>query len=479
MKHVKWLAPLALAFALSPAHAQTWKKLNTGIARDVSPNQIGVDIGTNASSYVSIGNIVAGAFYLPYTQVSGLYPYGKGTAGTGNNATANGFSASNQALFLQGTLTGSGLGPHSLISITDTATGSGTSFLPGLWVAHNIGASAGEGSRVAFQPILRIDNPLTDASNRGLFYIAGFPQTYVTKSLGGASGAGNSRGDVYGGGSLAQLESGATYVHSITGHESNVSVQTGASVDYKTINTIIAVNSDAVAGSTFNAMSAYLTDSTASAKWALGISFGSPLGKWPFDTSSTLIGSTAPSTGSRVANYGVDLSGVTFSTGAFKSTGFLVSPTGATTVASLASTAGVTATTGAFSGAVSGTTGTFSGIVSGTDGTFAGVMSAQAISLPAPATKTANYTVDSGATKDSAIIFNGAGSLTITLPTASSFSGRILRIKTIAAQTVVSATSNVVPLAGGAAGTAILAATAGKWADLQSDGSNWIIMASN
>lgn len=69
------LAPLALAFALSPAHAQTWKKLNTGIARDVSPNQIGVDIGTNASSYVSIGNIVAGAFYLPYTQVSGLYPY--------------------------------------------------------------------------------------------------------------------------------------------------------------------------------------------------------------------------------------------------------------------------------------------------------------------------------------------------------------------------------------------------------------------
>lgn len=89
------------------------------------------------------------------------------------------------------------------------------------------------------------------------------------------------------------------------------------------------------------------------------------------------------------------------------------------------------------------------------------------------------YTVDSGASKDSSIIFNGAGSLTITLPTASSFSGRILRIKTIAAQTVVSATSNVVPLAGGAAGTAILAATAGKWADLQSDGSNWIIMASN
>jgi hypothetical protein len=36
-----------------------------------------------------------------------------------------------------------------------------------------------------------------------------------------------------------------------------------------------------------------------------------------------------------------------------------------------------------------------------------------------------------------------------------------------------------VPLAGGAAGTAILAATAGKWADISSDGTNWVIMASN
>ena len=42
--------------------------------------------------------------------------------------------------------------------------------------------------------------------------------------------------------------------------------------------------------------------------------------------------------------------------------------------------------------------------------------------------------------------------------------------------TVVSASSNVVPLTGGAAGTAILAATAGKWCTLVSDGTNWITM---
>jgi len=101
------------------------------------------------------------------------------------------------------------------------------------------------------------------------------------------------------------------------------------------------------------------------------------------------------------------------------------------------------------------------------------------LAAPAPVTKTANYTVDSGTGKDSSIIFNGAGSLTLTLPAASSWPGRVIRVKTIAAQTVVSAASDVVPLVGGAASTAILAATAGKWLDLQSDGSNWIGMAGN
>jgi hypothetical protein len=52
-------------------------------------------------------------------------------------------------------------------------------------------------------------------------------------------------------------------------------------------------------------------------------------------------------------------------------------------------------------------------------------------------------------------------------------------LKTTQAQTVDSASSNVVPLAGGAAGTAILTATAGKYAELVSDGTNWVIMSAN
>lgn len=74
---------------------------------------------------------------------------------------------------------------------------------------------------------------------------------------------------------------------------------------------------------------------------------------------------------------------------------------------------------------------------------------------------------------------NFAGTCTVTLPTASSYPGRVIWIRTITANTVVSASSNVVPLAGGAAGTAILAATAGRWARLVSYGSNWRITAAN
>jgi hypothetical protein len=98
------------------------------------------------------------------------------------------------------------------------------------------------------------------------------------------------------------------------------------------------------------------------------------------------------------------------------------------------------------------------------------------VALAAPSTKTANYSLVSA---DSSLIFNGSGTITLTLQAASSFPGRILHVKTIAAQAVNSASSNVVPIGSATAGTAILTNTAGKWATLQSDGTNWIIMAAN
>jgi len=98
------------------------------------------------------------------------------------------------------------------------------------------------------------------------------------------------------------------------------------------------------------------------------------------------------------------------------------------------------------------------------------------LSRNAPTTITANYTV---ADAVSWLICNGTGTITLILPTAASWTGRELMIKTTANQSVVSNASNVVPLTGGSAGTAILSNTAGKWATLVSDGSNWIILQSN
>lgn len=94
----------------------------------------------------------------------------------------------------------------------------------------------------------------------------------------------------------------------------------------------------------------------------------------------------------------------------------------------------------------------------------------QAVS--APVTKTADFTV---ASTDLWLINNKSGSTcTITLPTASTSTGRVLHIQNYQAQTVVSAASNVVAIAGGSAATAILSAVAGDTCTLVSDGTNWI-----
>ncbi|MBP9229472.1 MAG: hypothetical protein KBF41_15485 [Azonexus sp.] len=93
-----------------------------------------------------------------------------------------------------------------------------------------------------------------------------------------------------------------------------------------------------------------------------------------------------------------------------------------------------------------------------------------------PVIKTSAFTW--GDTEDFVVV-NGSASVTATLPDVTKFPGRTINLKTIAAFTVISASSNVKPIDTNTAGTAILAATAGKWATLVCDGSHWIVMASN
>jgi len=94
--------------------------------------------------------------------------------------------------------------------------------------------------------------------------------------------------------------------------------------------------------------------------------------------------------------------------------------------------------------------------------------------VAAPITKTADFTVANG---EIWYINNKSGSTcTVTLPAASSWTGRTLTFKNMQAQTLVSASSNVVPIDSTSAGTAILLAVVGNWATMVSDGTNWVIM---
>jgi hypothetical protein len=94
--------------------------------------------------------------------------------------------------------------------------------------------------------------------------------------------------------------------------------------------------------------------------------------------------------------------------------------------------------------------------------------------VAAPVTKTADFTVSNG---DIWYINNKSGSTcTVTLPAASSWTGRSLTFKNMQAQSLVSASSNVVPIDSTVAGTAILLNVVGNWATMVSDGTNWVIM---
>lgn len=103
--------------------------------------------------------------------------------------------------------------------------------------------------------------------------------------------------------------------------------------------------------------------------------------------------------------------------------------------------------------------------------------SLSALYLNAPVTKTASFTLGDS---DNYVVCNGASAnVTVTLSTGTDQIGRTVTLKNLSGTyTVISASSNVKPVSSATAGTAILAATAGKWATLVcEDGTNWVVMA--
>ena len=95
-------------------------------------------------------------------------------------------------------------------------------------------------------------------------------------------------------------------------------------------------------------------------------------------------------------------------------------------------------------------------------------------SVTAPVIKTVDFVV--GVDEDYIINDKPSATCLGTLPAPASFTGRKIVITNRQAQLVESGSSNVIPIIGGSAGTAILPATAGAWATLVSDGTNWLIV---
>ena len=80
---------------------------------------------------------------------------------------------------------------------------------------------------------------------------------------------------------------------------------------------------------------------------------------------------------------------------------------------------------------------------------------------------------------DKYIVFTPTATCTITLPNAGSYPGREITIKNTSAFAVNSASANIRPLTTNTAGTTILAATAGKFAKIISNGYDWTVVKSN
>jgi len=188
-----------------------------------------------------------------------------------------------------------------------------------------------------------------------------------------------------------------------------------------------------------------------------GVVYGGGAGATPVATAAGTTGQVLTATTGGAPTWAAPAtSGTVTSVSVVSANGF------AGTVATATTTPAITLTT-SITGVLKGNGTAISAATANTD--YQGVS--------APVTKTADFTV---AATDIWLINNKTGSTcTVTLPTASSWSGRVLRFLNYQAQTVVSASSNVVPLTGGAAGTSILLASSGDSATLVSDGTNWLM----
>ena len=307
-------------------------------------------------------------------------------------------------------------------------------------------------------PVITLNVPTASATNRGALSSTDWT-TFNNKGSGSVTsvaGTGTVNGITLTGTvtSSGSLTLGGT-LGSIANSQLSNSTISGVSLGGNLFSLTAGTGVSFSAGTTYNGSAAITITATGSGGTVTSVSGTSPISSSGGTTPTISITQSSATTNGY-------LSSTDWSTFNSKGSGTVTSVTGTAPVVSSGGT------TPAISMAAATTS--VNGYLTSTDWTT--FNNKQATS--APVTATANYSV---AATDSWIINNKTGSaLTLTLPTASSYSGRVLNIQNYQTQTVISASSNVVPQAGGSAGTAILLASSGDCATIVSDGTNWIMV---
>jgi hypothetical protein len=230
-----------------------------------------------------------------------------------------------------------GLHLHEFVSNNSNLNIGGAGTYINTYVGSSLTGSLATGQHVAFQA--QIDQ--TGATpNLGAFVLGAVVQATANSNAGGTLGSENS--NVMGANVIAKIKAGATYFTSAVGLEVDVAAleqpldKIGLSV--------VGWTQDAYSGSRSDAMIAMVRNPSSLIGFNYGMVFGAPWGWWPIKSTGTLIGAPYTPVASllpapaKEAAWGIDFSGVAFSGGFLKSTGFTVDGTGA-----------VSATTGVFS----------------------------------------------------------------------------------------------------------------------------------
>jgi hypothetical protein len=198
-----------------------------------------------------------------------------------------------------------------------------------------IDATSTTGSRTAIHGLMGLVTP-TSNNGSNAFYVSVEGDSSATVPDGGTPG--NYKGVLNGAFFSSSLTTNATNWVNEYGVEVNVGADASSSARFKTGIAIELSPHDATRGLSYDtALSIIGSAGTSSTGWGNGISFGGPDHRWAFASDSNLIVATPNSLNDiatpLLANSGINFGKVLFSSSSLQLPGFIVGPTGNTSIA--------------------------------------------------------------------------------------------------------------------------------------------------